>query len=355
MTGGGGRMIRRDATPPAPRRLLSMDKLRALEYFVASAEEQSFSGAARRLSVSAAAISKLVTSLEEHLGATLFERHSRGLLLTPHGATYLNACRPGLTQLLQADELVSASSRELRGTVVVAVQQTVAHKYLLPALPRFLQRYPDIRLDLRDFTQATDEQTRGADVCLRMGWVEAPDMVTQRLGTGRSRICAAPSYWAAQGMPARPRELEQHNCLLVRDGNEAALDLWEFTRGDEIESVSVRGQVVLGSAHAHATLGLALAGVGVVRTQDLDHDRLVASGALVPALTDWQSQDRPPVTLLYRPHVRRVPRVRCFIDFVVEMVRGLEAPREVPVTRSPKPYWMRRAGDREAAMAGGRD
>lgn len=334
-----------------------MDKLRALEYFVVSAEEQSFSGAARRLSVSAAAVSKLVTALEEQLGTTLFERHSRGLMLTAHGGTYLNACRPCLAQLLQADELLSASSRELRGTVVVAAQQVVAHRYLVPALPRFLQRYPDIRLDLRDFTQAPDEQARGVDVCLRQGWIEAPDMVTRRLSTGRSRVCAAPSYWSAHGMPARPRDLEQHNCLLVRDGNEAALDLWEFSRGDELESVTVRGQVVLGSAHAHATLGLAMAGAGVVRTQDLDHDSLVASGALVPALTDWLSQARPPVTLLYRPHVRRVPRVRCFIDFVVERVRGLEAPRDVPVVPMPgagaKPYWMRRAGDRAAALPDG--
>lgn len=323
-----------------------MDKLRALEYFVIAAEEQSFSAAARRLSVSAAAVSKLITALEQHLGVGLFERHSRGLMLTSSGATYLQACRPGLVQLLQADELLSASTQEMRGTVVVGVQHLVMQKYLMPVLPRFLQRYPDIRLDLRDFTHATDEQTRGVDVCLRMGWVEAADMVVRRLATGRYLVCAAPAYWAAHGVPQRPRDLEQHNCLVFRDANETAMDLWEFVRGDEVESVVVRGQVLLANAHTAAARSLALAGAGVARTQDLDHGNLFASGALVPVLPEWQSRDRPPVTMLYRPSVRRVPRVRAFIDFVAEMFRDLEAARDAPVAPSPRPHWLRRGYER---------
>lgn len=323
-----------------------MDKLRSLQYFVVSAEEGSFSAAARRLSVSAAAVSKLVTALETQLKVTLFERGSRGLMLTAHGATYLNACRPALAQLVQADELLSTTTQELRGTVVVGVQHIVAMKYLVPALPGFLQRYPDIQLDLRDFTHASDEQTRGVDVCLRLGWVEAQDMVVRHPPTGRFLVCAAPAYWAAHGVPQRPHDLESHNCLLFRNVNETAMDLWEFVRGDEVESVVVRGQVVLGNAHTYAARMLALAGVGVTRTQDLDQDGLIAQGALVPVLTDWASKDRPPVTLLYRPSGRRVPRVRCFIDFVLELFRGLEAQRDEPVGPSPRPHWMRRSYDR---------
>jgi DNA-binding transcriptional LysR family regulator len=324
-----------------------MDKLRALEYFVVAAEEQSFSGAGRRLSVSAAAVSKLITALEARLAVSLFERHSRGLALTSHGATYLNACRTGLQQLQQADELLSASTQELKGTVVVGVQHVVAWKYLLPALPGFLQRHPDIHIDLRDFTHATDDQTRGVDVCLRMGWVEPqPDMVTRRLATGCYHLCASPAYWAANGMPQHPRELVRHNCLVFRDANETALDLWEFVRHDEVESVVVRGQVVFGNAHAFAARQLAIAGAGVTRTQDLDHDDLIAKGILVPAMTDWQSKDRPPVTLLYRGSVRRVPRVRCFIDFLAEMFRELEARRDGSVMPSARPHWLRRAYER---------
>jgi LysR family transcriptional regulator, regulator for bpeEF and oprC len=247
-----------------------MDKLRALEYFAAAAEEGSFTAAARRLHVSAMAVSKLIGSLEAQLAVPLFERHARGLTLTGDGAAYLQMCKPGMAQLAQADELLSASARDLRGTVVVGVQHIVAVRYLVPALPKFMLRYPDINIDLRDFTLANEEQTRGTDVFLRMGWVEAEGLVMRRLASMRFLICATPAYWNLHGTPKRPSDLREHNCLLFRNALGSTMDLWEFERGEERESVVVRGQLIAGNAHVYAAHEIALGGVGVCRGSDLD-------------------------------------------------------------------------------------
>jgi len=323
-----------------------MDKLRALEYFVAAAEEGSFSGAARRLKVSAMAVSKLVASLEAQLAVPLFERHARGLSLTSGGATYLELCKPGMAQLVQADELLSASARDLRGTVVVGVQHIVASRYLVAALPTFMLRYPDIRIDMRDFTRATEEQLRGIDLFLRMGWVDTEGLVMRRLAVERFLVCATPAYWAKHGVPQRPADLRDHNCLLFRNAIDSTLDLWEFERGEERESVVVRGNLIAGNAHVFAADELCLAGVGVCRTGDLGRAGLMDNGRLVPVLNEWQSSFRPPVTLLYRPSVRRVPRVRRFIDFLEELFRSFEAARETPAVTGLRPYWSKRSYER---------
>lgn len=323
-----------------------MDKLRALEYFVAAAEEGSFSAAARRLRVSAMAVSKLIGSLEAQLAVPLFERHARGLSITSGGVTYLQMCKPGIAQLLQADEMLSVSARDLRGTVVVGVQHLVATRYLVPALSKFMVRYPDIQIDLRDFTRATEDQTRGIDVFLRMGWVETEGLVMRRLAFERFWVCATPAYWSMHGIPQRPSDLREHNCLLFRNALDSTMDLWEFERGEERESVVVRGQLVAGNAHVFAADELCLAGVGVCRTGDLGPSEAISSGRLVPVLSDWQSSFHPPVTLLYRPSVRRVPRVRRFIEFVEELFRSFEASRASPVVPGQRPYWTKRSYER---------
>jgi LysR family transcriptional regulator, regulator for bpeEF and oprC len=328
-----------------------MDKLRALEYFVAAAEAGSFSGAARRLHVSAMAVSKLIGALEVQLAAALFDRHARGLSLTSAGATYLQMCKPGMAQLLQADEMLSASARDLRGTVVVGVQHIVATRFLVPALSKFMLRYPDIQIDLRDFTRATEEQTRGIDVFLRMGWVETEGLVMRRLAVERFLVCATPAYWGVHGIPQQPSDLREHNCLLFRNALDSTMDLWEFERGEERASVVVRGQLVAGNAHVFAADELGLAGVGVCHIGDLGHADAIGSGKLVPVLSDWHSSFRPPVTLLYRPSVRRVPRVRRFIEFVEELFRALEASRAGPVALGMRPYWAKRSYERTSEAA----
>ena len=126
-----------------------MDKLRALEYFVAAAQAGSFAGAARQLDVSVPSIHKLIASLEAQLGTRLFERTHKGLRLTASGDTYLESCRPLLEELAALDRVVSRSADSPSGTLVIGAPSQLTHHLLLPALPRFRALYPDIQIDFR--------------------------------------------------------------------------------------------------------------------------------------------------------------------------------------------------------------
>ncbi len=319
-----------------------MDKLRALQYFVAAADGASFSAAARSLGVSVAAVAKLVGALERQLGIALFERHAGGLALTAGGVTYLESCRPALERLVEADEQASGTLTRLRGTVVVGVQPVIAQECLTPALPRFQALHPEIQLDIRHFMRVTEEQTRGVDAFLVMGWPHAGDLVQRHLGATSFVVCAAPSYWAQHGMPQHPAELERHNCLCIRGNMGTLMDLWRFRRGDERVSVSARGSLVVDNVHRDMVRDLAVAGVGVARLLDW-HQRQgheLASGALVAALTDWaMDEEVPPINLLYPPSVRRIPRVRAFLDFATQLFRDIELQRQHRVPSTTVPRW----------------
>ena len=327
-----------------------MDKLRALEYFVAAAREKSFSGAARRLEVSVTAVAKLVATLEKSLGVLLFERSSHGLVLTAAGSSYLDSCLPALELLTEADEQTRDNVECAPGTVVVGVQHVIASGYLTRHLPRFHARYPEITLDMREFQRVTEEETSGIDVFLAMGWPNLPNLVQRRIAAGRYTVLASPDYWARHGTPRRPKDLERHNCLAIRSLDGTVMDLWEFRRGQEEESVAVRGWLLTSNAHREMVISHALAGEGVVRAMDWTNLKDIESGALVRALGDWESQGAPPVNLLYRASVHRIPRVRLFIEFVTELFRELEAIRGQPVVDGGRPDWLGRHYGRSSAM-----
>lgn len=322
-----------------------MDKLRALQYFRVAAAAESYSSAARQFDVSAAAVAKLVAALEADLGVKLFDRHGRGLRLTAAGASYLDACQPAMQQLEQADEQARAANARAKGTVVVGVQPVIAQECLAPALPRFQSLYPDIQVDLRYFMRPVEDQSSGLDVMLLLGWQPVGgDLVQRRIGATSLVVCAAPSYWRLHGMPQHPSELARHNCLCIRTAYGAVMDLWRFRRGDEEVAVTARGSMVFDNAHRDVARTLIAAGLGVGRILEWDTRRgqPFGDGGLVPALTDWDNLEVPPVNLLYPPSVRRLPRVRVFIDFVTQLFQDLEAVREHRLPATPRPDWTKR-------------
>ena len=149
--------------------------------------------------------------------------------------------------------------------------------------------------------------------------------------------------------PEHPRELAQHVCLPIRGVDGTVMDLWTFARGSEQVSVKTSGWLVCSNSHRDVVVDLALAGQGIARILDWTNRGDVASGALVQALPDWESPEAPPVNLIYRPSVRRVPRIRVFVNFVLEIFRELEAMRARPVAPSGPPVWIKRPYGRASA------
>jgi LysR family transcriptional regulator, regulator for bpeEF and oprC len=329
-----------------------VDKLRALHYFVAAAQQRSLSGAARHLEVSVPAVSKLVAALERELAVKLFDRGAKGLTLTAQGQTYFELCRPLVEQLGAAEQAVKGDLANARGTLVVAAPHAIARHCLLPALQRFHDHYPDLQLDLRDVDRPSQFDARSVDVFVQWRSIEPnTDLVQRQVGQSRFLVCASPSYWTARGIPQSPRDLEGHACLLYRTAHGTVHDLWPFERGGSKQPVAARGWLL--SSHRDVLLDAALAGVGVARLTDFTIRGPVREGRLVPVLRDWEMRDAPQVDVLYASSQRRVQRVRAFVAFAEQLFREIEAScgeRAGQPLVAERPRWWARPGRASAAV-----
>lgn len=327
-----------------------MDKLRALEYFVAAANAHSFSKAARTLEVTVPAMTRLVGELEKRLGVRLLDRSNRGLSLTADGARYLDTCRPLLQQLARADDELSGASARPLGTLVVGSPSYLSEHCLAPALPEFHARHPEIEIDLRNIDRAALPSGGVADVLILFGWPDSRDWVQRRIAQTRMLVCAAPEYWRKHGLPQSPKELERYTCLVYRDVEGTALDLWTYERGGVRETAAVKGWLV--SDHRDDLVRAVLDGAGIARFSDLTVQEHLRAGRLVPALADWESKESPPVNLLFRPAHRRLPRVQLFAEFAVQLFARLESERRPrPAAKLPaeRPSWYRHRRTRASA------
>lgn len=332
-----------------------MDKLRALQYFVAAADGGSLSGAARAFDVSVPAVAKLVGALERELGVALFDRTTHGLTLTARGEAYLESCRPLLERLVEADRAVAADGDRPSGTLVVGAPPLLARTVLVPALGAFQERHPELRIELRpsDRLNVGPAEAQGHDAIVALGWPGDVDMVQRRLAQSRLLVCATPDYWRRHGVPTRPTDMRAHRCLLVRAAEGTLLDLWRYRRGDETEEVPLRGRFV--SESRDLVLAGVLQGQGVGRFADLSIWPHLEDGSLQPVLLDWEPTDAPPFSVLYRREARIAPRVDAFVAFLVELFARIEAQcisrfgaRPVP----QRPEWYAQRGGRASATMG---
>jgi LysR family transcriptional regulator, regulator for bpeEF and oprC len=295
-----------------------MDKLKAIQYFLAAAQAGSLSAAARQQDVSLQAVAKLVGALEAQLGTKLFQRGSRGLQLTADGVQYAEACAPLVAQVQAADEGLRQARQRPQGTLVVGGTPFFMQRCIVPALHAFHDSYPDLTIDLRTVLHLEEAAARDCDILVLVGWFEAGDWVRRELPVMPQVTVATPTYWKRHGMPRHPRELADHNCLSYRNPYGKLLDLWRYHQtgktGEVIEEVIVRGW--LHSNHRDHLVDLALGDGGVLRVTYAIEQAALASGRLMPVLLDWDLKDPPPLAIYFRPEQRRTLRMRVFADFV---------------------------------------
>jgi DNA-binding transcriptional LysR family regulator len=318
-----------------------MDRLRAMEYFVRAVEAGSFAKAARELSVSPPAITKLIAAFERHLGTTLLRRGSRHLSLTPDGERLYPICARALSDLSLAEAHFSASRQRVAGKLTVGMSRIIGEHCVAPFLGDFLARHPDLELDLRIVHLTTEPAAALVDVMVLIGWLDETDFIAKQIGQTRFVTCAAPAYWQARGIPRNPDELKHHDCLAYRTPRGAVLDLWRYRRGNEMRAVPTTPRVI--SEDRDWNTEAAARGLGVVLVGDLTARPYFESGLLQPVLQDWEGLEAPPVYVLYRRGARASARVRAFIDFVTELFARFEASREADrkISTIPRPAWHR--------------
>lgn len=291
-----------------------MDAAGEMRVFVRSVELGGFSAAARDLDLTPSALSKLVTRLEDRLGVRLMNRTTRKLALTAEGEAYFASARRILADIEEAEADVTRFSDSPRGLLRVNVGAAFGLHQLSPALPRFLERYPRIELDITVTDRIIDLVEEGADVAIRNGHLRDSGLIARRICDLHRVICASPGYLKKYGTPTRPQDLLGHNCISISGAPQ--LRRWPFATGSAIENVEVSGNV--SANNAESLLQMAIAGVGIIRLADVIVGDGIRAGALVPLLEDVHHRETLPLSAVYLPGKHKSPRVIAFVNFLVE-------------------------------------
>lgn len=289
--------------------------------FAQVVEEKSFSGAARRLGLSKAAVSRQVAALEDALGSQLLNRTTRRLSLTEAGLVLYEHCARIAAEAEAAERAAANLSAAPRGLLKVNAPMSFGQLHLAPALAAFLARYPEVELEVTLNDRYVNLIEEGFDLAVRIGRLEDSSLIARRLAGARQILCAAPAYLARRGAPDAPLALKDHDCLLYsyqRSPNE-----WRFKGPRGEERVRVQGRFT--ANNGDVLRQAALDGLGVALLPSFIVGPDLRSGALTELLTAY----RPPelgVHAVYPASRHLSPKVRRLVDFLAARF-------------GPTPYW----------------
>jgi len=293
---------------------MKIENIADLQVLVQTARGGTLTAAARALGITPAAASATLKRLEAQLGTRLFERSTRAMRLTPQGQILLDYAARAFELLDEGQSQVHADRATLVGRVRVAAPSDLTRNVLLPLFDEFMQAHPGLQLQLSVADRVLDVMRDEVDVAIRYGALADSRLVARTLAEAHPVCSAAPSYLRRHGTPRTPQELAQHNCITFDRGGRRHR-VWRFCRDGQWTEVRVDGDRSVDDASLAREW--AVAGRGIILKSEIDQRRDLASGALVPLLTDWRTEPYPLHALL--PSGRFVPnRVRALVDFLVE-------------------------------------
>jgi LysR family transcriptional regulator for bpeEF and oprC len=279
-------------------------------------EAGTFTKAADSLSMPNASLTKLVQALEAHLRVKLLQRTTRKVSVTPEGAVYYEKTLRLLKELDDVDTSFNAVQSRPRGQLRVDTGSSVANLLIIPALPEFFARYPDIRVDMSVSDRHVDMVGDNIDCVIRGGELTDMSLIGRHIG-GASRVtCATPAYLKQHGIPTHPDQLEkEHRVVCYLSARTNRVMPMHFACG--AKKMEVTGNRTFGTNESNAHVAAGLAGLGVLQTFAYVARPHIASGALVPVLQDWQPAPYP-FYVVYPPNRHLSNRLRVFIDWIVE-------------------------------------
>jgi DNA-binding transcriptional LysR family regulator len=291
------------------------DKLLALRVFVRVARSGSFSAAARELDLSQPSVSRIIAGLEKDIGGALVIRTTRAVTLTDVGHVYLARVEAILASLEEADH-AARGSRELRGTLRVAMPASFGVREIIPVLPGFLARHPLLNVSLLMSDQRQDTIKEGVDVALRLGELADSSATARVIGRTQRVVVASPSYLRARGTPKTPTDLAAHSAIVGPAGTTAGK--WLFQK--EGQSVSVPINSRLSVSINEGAVAAALAGIGVATTTLWGCRAEVASGSLMQLLPDWKMNEVE-VHGMFTPGRQPKPAARALVEYLMAELR----------------------------------
>jgi DNA-binding transcriptional LysR family regulator len=297
-----------------------MDRFASMSIFVRVVERGSFAAAAEESGMTATMVGNHVRALERLLGARLLNRTTRRQSLTETGRGYYEQCVSILAQL-QAAEIDARDMRaKPRGRLRISAPVIFASYKLAPAMKGYLERYPDLQVELVLNDRFVDLADEGFDAAIRVGTLPDSNLIARPLMSSSRIVCAAPAYLSKYGTPATPKDLEQHQCLAFRFASGAGRN-WRFTLADgSQQTVHVPGRLDI--SEGHALREAVLTGLGIAQLPEMMLERDLATGTLVRLFADL-TMPTFPVHIVYLPERKLTAKLASFVEFVIaEFGRG---------------------------------
>ncbi len=301
-----------------------------LGFFSMLAASGSLSAAARELGLTPAAVSKRLAQMELRAGVPLVNRTTRRMTLTPEGEVYLEHARRILDEIDELGELLGGSKAHPKGLLRVNATLGFGRSHIGPAISRFVLHYPQVEVQLQLSVTPPPLTDDSFDVCIRFG--EPPDarVIARRLASNRRLLCAAPGYLARRGAPVTPHDLARHNCIGIRQGDQA-YGVWRLTseRGNARRTESVRIHGNLTTNDGEIAVKWALEGHGILMRAEWDIHDYLADGRLVPVLPDYETPGAD-IYAVYAQRHQLSTRIRAFVDFLADELGGAQERLAMP-------------------------
>jgi DNA-binding transcriptional LysR family regulator len=321
-----------------------MDRLEAMSVFAAIVDGGSLSAAGRRLNVPLATVSRKLADLEAHLRTRLITRSTRRLVLTEAGRDYLDACRQILEQVEEAERAAAGAYANVKGRLVVAAPIVFGRLHVVPVAAAFLERHPEVDIQLRLGDRNVNLIEEHVDVALRVGALPDSNLVATQVGAVRRVVCASSDYLKQWGRPRSLDDLASHRCITF-DGLDAAA-AWTFLDDDgRRRPVPVRSRMTVSTADA--AIAAAALGLGLTRVLSYQVAEPLLEGRLERVLAD----DEPPavpVSVVYPGQGRLPMKTRAFIDLAVGRLRdrlsAIDAALTAASSATPRRVRRRPAG-----------
>jgi DNA-binding transcriptional LysR family regulator len=276
-------------------------------------ESGSFVKAAEALGVTQSAVSRAVSRLETRLGIRLLHRTTRSVKLTAEGQRFYEEIAPMLSGIRDAVTSATGAAAVVSGRLRVNIDPFVSRLLLAPQIGSFLNRYPELSLELITRDSLGDLIGEGFDVAVRFGDPPTSSLVVRKVLETRILTVAAPSYIERHGRPTKPSELTRHHCIQFRNPGTGQPFEWEFHRGRKIVPVKTSGRLLL--TDVGTMLGACIAGVGIAQVMALGIQDLLDGGQLVELFPDWPNE-KFPLFALYPSRTLPPAKLRAFLDFV---------------------------------------
>jgi len=298
-----------------------MDKLVSMRVFSAVAKNGSFSKAAKKLSISKAMVSKHIKNLENSLSVRLFNRTTRKLNLTDAGSSYYEKVNIILSEIDETESAISQLNSEPKGKLKVMAQPSFGAFHLSRALSLYLKKYTEVTVNLELSHRIPDLVEENIDLAFHVGELNDSMYVSRRIASARRVICASPEYIKKNGMPKKPEDLLNHNCLIYMPRND--MGKWEFLDKGKRKKIKVTGDIQCNSGDALRVASIQSRGITQLPTYMVGLD--IQAGRLEAVLEDFEPEKQP-IYAIYNHRKYVSAKIKTFIDFIYDLYQ-------------PEPYW----------------